>query len=309
MKKTALCAMALVVGFGMMCVSYFVLQSPQRKAWELKVAQDKAASQTASSPREGIERSGKASLDPATRVPGGPFQLYMGGLALLMAGGSGLFIRLYKYLSVRLPMAVLRDPLDPMQRYATLFVLLHIAFFGGMILFMELAFAAPDVQGSILTLVKHEVLGGKGPLGAIGSAYLSKSIPLAALVTVTANFLLGSLLVITVPAIVVPGAGLLVPAFRAAICGLTLAPTFAGLSGAMLPHSFTLLMEGEGYILATFFGLLVPIYLFRTCEGPTIGARYCSALLLNVKGNLWILIVLAVSAIYEATEVIIAKGL
>jgi hypothetical protein len=74
----------------------------------------------------------------------------------------------------------------------------------------------------------------------------------------------------------------------------------------MLPHSFTLLLEGHAYVIAAFFGLLVLVYLFRKAEGPGLARRYGRALLLNVKGNLWVAIVLAVAAIYEAVEVILA---
>jgi hypothetical protein len=88
--------------------------------------------------------------------------------------------------------------------------------------------------------------------------------------------------------------------------GLLLSPSFVDLSGLMLPHSITLLLEGEAYILASFFGVLILVYLFRKAEGPTAPRRYGRALLLNVKGNLWVAIVLVVAAIYEAIEVILS---
>jgi uncharacterized membrane protein SpoIIM required for sporulation len=72
----------------------------------------------------------------------------------------------------------------------------------------------------------------------------------------------------------------------------------------MVPHSVTLLLEGHAYVIAAFFGLLVPIYLFRKSEGPNAGVRYGRALLMNVRGNLLVIIVLVIAAIYEAVEVI-----
>jgi hypothetical protein len=74
----------------------------------------------------------------------------------------------------------------------------------------------------------------------------------------------------------------------------------------MLPHSFTILLEGEGYVVASFFGLLVLVYLFRKAEGPSILGRYAKALLMNLRGNLLVAIVLAIAAIYEAIEVILS---
>jgi len=92
---------------------------------------------------------------------------------------------------------------------------------------------------------------------------------------------------------------------RATAWGLLLAPAIVALSLTMLPHSGTLLLEGEGYILATFFGLLVPIFLIQKgLEGKPLQG-YKQALLLNLKANLLIAIVLSVAALYEATEVIL----
>jgi hypothetical protein len=308
MRNSALCVLALVAGFAMMLASYFALQSPERKARDLKAAQSKAAFGDDTSSYEGTTRSVEDSLAPETRVPAGAFQLYLGGLALLLAGGSGLFVGLYRWLSTHLPAGRLREPLDAIRRYTMLLVLVHVGFFGLMLLSMEAGSAAPGIQRKLLTTVKQEIRNGTGPLHAAGSAYLSRSIPRAALVTVTVNFLLGSGVSITLPSIIVPGAGVLLAAVRSAMWGLILAPTHTSLSRAMLPHSFTLLMEGEGYILATFFGLLIPIYLLNATEGPTAGGRYGKAVLLNATGSFWIFVVLAVSAIYEATEVIIMKG-
>ncbi len=137
---------------------------------------------------------------------------------------------------------------------------------------------------------------------------MSKSIPLAALTTFAINFPLGSLVCITLPSIILPGAGVLVAGLRAALWGLLLAPSFGTCSGMMLPHSFTLLLEGEGYVIAAFFGLLVLVYLFRKDEGTGAANRYVKALLMNVRGNLLVAIVLAVAAIYEAIEVILAMS-
>jgi len=61
----------------------------------------------------------------------------------------------------------------------------------------------------------------------------------------------------------------------------------------------------HAYVIATFFGVLVLVYLFRKAERPSVGIRYGRALLMNVRGNLLVIIVLAVAAVYEAIEVIL----
>ncbi len=119
------------------------------------------------------------------------------------------------------------------------------------------------------------------------------------------NLALGSVLSITVPSIVLPGGGALLALLRAAMWGLLLAPTSAEMAVNMLPHSITLLVEGEGYILATFFALLIPIHLPDARRGPTIARRFGRALAVNAAGILITATVLAVAAVYEASEVIL----
>ena len=92
---------------------------------------------------------------------------------------------------------------------------------------------------------------------------------------------------------------------RAMAWGLILAPVMQSLAYGMLPHSVTMLLEGEGYILAAFFGLLVPIHIVRSSLGGNPLTRFGRVILLNLKANFWIALVLAVAAIYEATEVIL----
>ncbi len=145
-------------------------------------------------------------------------------------------------------------------------------------------------------------------LGVAGLAYGSKNIALAAVTTLLINFFAGSLLMITVPSVVVPGIGVVITLIRGAAWGIVLAPTHVLLAGGMLFHSGTLLLEGEGYLLATFFAILVPIYLFRPAMGEKPWPRYVRALVMNIKGNIIVFIVLAIAATYEAIEVIMQMG-
>ncbi len=66
-----------------------------------------------------------------------------------------------------------------------------------------------------------------------------------------------------------------------------------------------MLLEGEGYILAAFFGLLVPAYLFEPDKGIGLMNRYGRALLVNLKAMILVALVLVTAACYEATEVIL----
>src|SRR5208337_4708279 len=113
--------------------------------------------------------------------------------------------------------------------------------------------------------------------------------------------------------------------------GLLLGPSQVALAYVMRAHSGTLLLEGEGYILAAFFALLIPIYLFRSSaplqkaavadpresesepaaseeKASTAWSRFKQAVVLNLKANVLVAIVLVVAACYEAFEVISMAG-
>jgi hypothetical protein len=141
-------------------------------------------------------------------------------------------------------------------------------------------------------------------LAAAGKAYASGNIARAAAVTFGVNFFLGTLLVITLPSILVPGSGIVLATLRSFLWGLLLAPTLGGLALTMIPHSGTLLLEGEGYILAAIFGLLIPVQIFQSSLGGNPLSRFGRAILLNVQGCVWVALVLIAAAIYEAIEVI-----
>jgi len=243
---------------------------------------------------------------PQIRTQPGAFYIYIAGMALLFLGAFTALFKLYYLMAEKLGNKWLRLPLAEIRRYRRLFIALHVIYFGTVILLMLVAYLLPELQFSLVAGVKSQVAGGSGPLGVAGKAYMSKNIPLAAVTTVLINFFIGSLAVITLPSLILPGAGILVLGFRSLLWGLLLAPGFVNLSAMMLPHSFTLLLEGEAYVVAGFFGLLIPIYLFRKSEGPGLANRYGRALLMNVKGNLLVAIILVIASIYEAIEVIMA---
>jgi len=61
---------------------------------------------------------------------------------------------------------------------------------------------------------------------------------------------------------------------------------------------------GELQILATLFGLLIPIHIFQSSLGGNPLSRFARVLLLNLQANVLVALVLAVAACYEAIEVI-----
>ena len=170
---------------------------------------------------------------PLIRTQPVAFLIYMGGLVLLLVGGCLALFKLYCILADRIQNKWLRLPLMEIRKYRRLFVAMNLVYFGTVVLFMLIVYAVPEFQFCLLASVKSQVTSGSGPLAIAGKAYLSKNIPLAALVTLGINFPLGSLLCLTLPSIIIPGSGVLVAGLRALLWGLLLSPSFSGLSGPM----------------------------------------------------------------------------
>ncbi len=241
-------------------------------------------------------------LDPRS------YYLYLSGLAIFLLGGSGSLIAGFRWLAGKITSPFLAVPLLEMKARPRLVWSMHLVYFGLVIAGSLLIYAVPEAQVVLLGKVREALVSKGNPLGIAGDAYRSGNIPLAAAVTITVNFLLGSLASITVPSILVPGLGAVFACIRAIAWGLLLAPSMQTLALGMLPHSLTMLLEGEGYILAAIFGLMIPIHVVSRGLGGNLFTRFGRSLLLNLKAQIWIALVLAVAAIYEATEVILMNS-
>ncbi len=281
---------------------------------------------------EAFPRESFTLLVPEVISGPGAFALYLGGQALFLLGGTGLLIGLYRWLSGRAKRGVLAAPLQELALRPRLVWGVHLVYFGLYVLGAVLIRQSPTIYTLLMTAIQSELSSeGKGVLAVAARAYGSGNISYAAAVTFTINFLLGSLAVITLPSMIIPGSGALVAAFRATIWGLMLGPSRVNMAYAMMAHTGTLLLEGEGYILATFFALLIPIYLFGSSaplqtaavadpresesepaaseeKASTAWSRFKHAVVLNLKANVLVAIVLVVAACYEAFEVISMAG-
>lgn len=241
---------------------------------------------------------------PLARLDRRAFYLYLTGLAGLLLGGAGAWIGLFRWLAGRVRWPLLAAPLEELRRRPGLVWTVHLTYFALVVLAALMIYEVPVVQTVLLSAAGSEFETSGSPLGIAGQAYASGSIPRAAAVTFLINFLLGSLVFISLPSVIVPGAGVLVAALRAVLWGLLLAPASVLMAAVMLPHAWTLLLEGEGYILAAFFGVLIPIHLCQASLGGTVLGRFGRVLLLNLKANVLVVLVLALAACYEAIEVI-----
>ena len=280
---------------------------------------------------EAFPRESFILLVPEVRSGPSAFALYLGGQALFLLGGTGLLIGLYRWLSGRVTWPVLAEPLQELARRPRLLWGVHLIYFGLFVVGAVAIYQLPALNTVLMAAVQGELSSkGNGVLAVAGRAYGSGSMIYAVVVTFIVNFFLGSLAMITLPSMIIPGAGALLAAFRATCWGLLLGPSQVTLAYVMRAHSGTLLLEGEGYILAAFFALLIPIYLFGSSaplqkaavadllelepaaseeQASTAWSRFKHAVVLNLKANVLVAIVLVVAACYEAFEVISMAGL
>lgn len=195
-----------------------------------------------------------------------------------------------------------------LRRHTRAYLLLNVAFYGLVVLGTMFAFANPEAQASLTRAILEGF--GSPPLSFAKDAYLSKNVPAAALVTFLVNSIFGSFLTITVPSLLIPIAGVVVGLYRALVWGIALAPTSPDLARAMVPHSLTLLLEGQGYVLAMFAAHLLWVSAFGGFRKGAKGflSGYLAGLRTTLTTYRLVALLLAVAALYEAFEVIYLIG-
>ena len=189
------------------------------------------------------------------------------------------------------------------------YVAINVGYYGLVFLGMIVAAFFPSVQHVLLDRL-HRALNF-GILGWVAEAYRSGNFMAAALLTFLVNSLLGAIAYITLPSVPLPFAGCLLAFYRAALWGLTLAPTSARMLFLMAPHSVTLLLEGQAYVLAAFGCYLWGKWFLlpRQSGFATRTQAYAAGFRVSAQLYSMILPLLAISAVYEAAEVIVITHL
>jgi hypothetical protein len=189
--------------------------------------------------------------------------------------------------------------------YRRAYVTINLVYYGLVAAAMlYVAVVDPSLQEQLLGEVQAALT--EGSLELVGGAYLGGNVVLAAILTFLVNLFAGSILYITIPSLVVPFAGLPLGAYRALLWGLLLAPTTTELALVMIPHSLTLILEGQGYILAIFAAYLHGSAFLRphTLGLPSRRAGYVAGLKMVGRVYVLVILVLAAAALYEAVEVV-----
>jgi hypothetical protein len=185
------------------------------------------------------------------------------------------------------------------------YIVLNVLYYGLVIAGMiYVALFNPGLQNTLVQATGQTFT--QGPLSAVGGAYGGGQVVNAIVLTFVVNLLVGSLVTVTLPGLIIPFSGLLLGVYRAILWGLLLSPANAGLAGPMIPHSLTLILEGQAYILAMLAVFIHgKAFLNPSAYGVTGHLRgYVEGLRRTGWIYLLVVILLAVAAIYESLEVI-----
>lgn len=185
------------------------------------------------------------------------------------------------------------------------YITLNVVYYGLVVVCMVYVAFDQELQKSLLDQIGAAFM--TGPLSFVGEAYVNAQMLTAILATFFVNLLLGSLAVITLPSLIVPFSGILVGVYRAILWGLLLSPANPDLRFVMIPHSITLILEGQAYILAMFAAYLQGrAFLFPGTVGLESRAKgYVEGLKRTGKLYALVVLTLAIAAIYEVAEVVI----
>jgi len=184
------------------------------------------------------------------------------------------------------------------------YLVINGLYYGLVVIFMGVAAFNRPLQDELLRTVGQGFM--TGPLAVVGEAYLNAEVFKAIGLTFLVNLLLGSLAVITLPSLFIPFIGLLMGVYRAILWGLIFYPGHPDLQMIMIPHSLTLILEGQAYIL-----VLLGVYLqgraFLWPKSVGLESRwqgYQEGLKRTGKIYLLVLLTLVIAAIYEVLEVV-----
>ena len=182
------------------------------------------------------------------------------------------------------------------------YIVTNVLFYGLIICGMIVAAINPGIQQMLTAAIGSQF---KHSFPRLIHFYESGNIPAASALTFVINSVFGTFVSITLPSLLIPFSGFIVATLRPFVWGIAMAPTTPKMLHVMIPHSLTLLMEGQAYVLAAFGSYLSgKWFLFpRTAGLETHWQGFVAGIRANLILYPLILTILAVSAVYEATEV------
>jgi hypothetical protein len=185
------------------------------------------------------------------------------------------------------------------------YLAINLTFYGLVLFFMIYAAFNQPLQRDLINAVGQSFM--TGPLSIVGSAYMNAEVLKAIALTFSVNLFIGALITITLPSLIIPFSGLLMGFFRATLWGLILSPANPDLRLVMIPHTITLLLEGQAYILAMLAAYIQGRAFLEPGTIAIVGRwkGYLEGLRRTVRIYLLVIITLVIAAVYEVIEVVL----
>jgi hypothetical protein len=192
-------------------------------------------------------------------------------------------------------MPLLRRPLQILRENKRVYLLANLVFYGLVLGGFALGLAVPELAAG-----RAESLETDGTADLVGR--LLSNVWLFAAMILGVNTITVGLASIVLPSLVIPFLGIAVFAYRAVVIGVTLAPTDQSTWIVLIPHSLTLVIEFQAYILLALGAYLLgrawisPAFVEETSRVRAYGKG------LRLLGVLALvaLALLVVGALYEA---------
>lgn len=192
-------------------------------------------------------------------------------------------------------MPLVRAPLQILRTHRRAYLLANLVFYGLVLGGFALGLAVPELAAG-----RAEGLETDGTADLVGR--LLSNVWLFAAMILGVNTITVGLASIVLPSLVIPFLGIAVFAYRAVVIGVTLAPTEQTTWIVLIPHSLTLVIEFQAYILLVLGAYLLgrawvtPSFVEETSRVRAYGTglRLLGVLALTA------LALLVVGALYEA---------
>jgi hypothetical protein len=189
------------------------------------------------------------------------------------------------------------------KQHRRAFALLNLTFYGLFALMLVITAFIPELQG----LFKPDIdkaFAEPGVFNLAGELYAGKHLLLAIGITFLVNLVV-AVGMTTLPSLLIPFAGIALTLYRGFLWGVMFSP-IGEYRATLIPHSLTLLIEGQAYVLAAFAAYVHGrMFLWPGRYGlDSHRAGYREGI--HATGQLYRLVILAllVGAIYEGLEVI-----
>jgi len=202
-------------------------------------------------------------------------------------------------------MNLLKSAWELVQENRRVYITLNALYYGLVVICMVYVVFDQPLQDELLQSIGEAFM--TGPLSFVGNAYINAKVLAAIAATFFVNLFVGSFGTITFPSLIIPFSGILVGFYRAVLWGLILSPAHPDLRLIMIPHSLTLILEGQAYILTMLAAYIQgrAFLLPKTVGLERRGQGYLEGLKQTGKMYLLVILTLLIAAIYEVIEVVI----